>query len=538
MTLDTDKKSASFQQQAVILMVSTLIVRVLGFAYRVWMTDIVGDSGMGFNAGAYYIYMIILIFSSAGLPSAISKMVSERIALRQFKESHKVFRTALFIAVTFGGAGSLLLALSAKVLSALIGIQENYYSLIALSPTILIAAISAVYRGYFQGMRNTVPTAVSQVTEQLFNAIFSVVFAYLLVKGGLEYGAAGGSIGTGIGAAAGVLVIIGIYQFMSSYIKKRLNSPNSSRAPIARSSELAKELLRTAWPIIIGMAVFTMSNVADILMAARRLTASGAFSYDEITVMFGWLTNKFNSLITMPVSFSTAVAVAAVPNIASAMKLRDFTDVSSKINDGLKLSMMLSIPAAVGLTVLGNPIIKMLYPSHPDGGILLQFGSVSIIFLAITQTATGMLQGIGKVKIPVLGALAGVAAKIILNYILIAIPSVNIVGAVISTTMCYIIAGSIDVYFLWKYTRTRFDVSGALIKPLGASAVMGLICYVFYSTFLYVFNSNAVSVLLAVALGIAVYFFLLAALGGIDTKYANRIPYIGKMVRRITGMLR
>ncbi|MCL2351664.1 MAG: polysaccharide biosynthesis protein [Firmicutes bacterium] len=537
-SMGTESRSASFQQQAVTLMVSTLIVRFLGWAYRVWMTGIVGDSGMGFNGAAYYIYMFILIFSSAGLPAAISKMVSERVAMRQYKEAHRVFQTALVIAAIFGAAGSLLLVLTARALSSLSTIHETYYSLIALSPTILIAAISAVYRGYFQGMHNTVPTAVSQVTEQLFNAIFSVVFAFILVKGGQEYGAAGGSIGTGIGAAAGVLIIVGIYQLLSPYIKKRITSPFSSRVSLARPINLAGELLRTAWPIIIGMAVYTLSNLVDIFLVPRRLTASGAFTYDQITSMYGILTNKYASLITMPVSFSTAVAVAAVPNIASAVKLRDADGVNAKINDGLRLSMLLSIPAAIGLTVLGNPIIRMLYPSFPDGGVLMEFGSISIIFLAVTQTVTGMLQGIGKVKIPVLGALAGVAVKIIFNYILIAIPSVNVVGAVISTTLCYVVAGAVNVYFLRKYTRARLDVNGAFLKPLGASAVMGLVCYVFYYTFYYISGSNAAAALLSIALGAAVYFFLMAAVGGIDAKYANRIPLVGKMVRKVTGMLR
>ena len=534
--MDKDR-NASFQQQAAILMTSTLIVRILGFAYRIPLTAIIGNIGMGYNAAAYYIYMFILLFSSAGFPTAISKMVSERIALKQYKESHRVFRTALVVASGMGLAGFLILALASRALATLAGKPESYYSLIALSPTILIASVAAVFRGYFQGMRNNVPTAASQVSEQLFNAIFSILLAYLMVKGGLEYGAAGSSIGTGIGAAVGLLVVIGMYQYMSGRIRKRVKGPKDAGISFARPSDLAGELLKIAIPIIIGTAVFSLSNLVDIFLVTNRLGAPGVFSKAEIDNMYGLLTNKYMTLTTMPVSaISTPIAISAVPFIASAMKLRDTDGVHAKINEALRLAMTLSIPAAIGLTVLGNPIIKMLYPSYPDGGILMQFGSISIIFLAITQTVTGMLQGIGKVRIPVLGAMAGVAVKIIFNYVLIAVPSINIVGAVISTTLCYIVAGGINVYFLRKYTSMRFDISGVLAKPLGASLVMGLVCYVFYNTFYYIINSNSVSVILAIALGIAVYFFLLAAVGGIDTKTAAKMPFVGKIVRRVSGM--
>jgi len=536
--MDKEQKSASMQSQASILMGATFAVRILGFLYRVWLTNkILGNKGMGYNAAAYYIYTFVLLFSSAGLPSAISKMVSERIALKQYKESHMIFKTALVLATIFGLAGFLLLALFSKFLSAH-SVPEGYYSLIALSPTILIAAISAVFRGYFQGMRNMVPTAISQVVEQLFNAIFSVLFAYIMVKGGLDLGAAGSSIGTGIGAAAGVLVIFGMYQHLSKHIKNRINSRKNIQESFAAPIALAKELLTIAWPIIIGMAVLSLSNLVDIFLVSNRLAASGAFTKDQIDNMYGLLTNKYMTLTTMPVSISTAVAIVVIPNIARSMKLHDLTDIRNKINEGLRLSMLLSIPAAIGLTVLGDPAIRMIYASVPDGGILMEFGSISIIFLAITQTVTGMLQGIGKVKIPVLGALASVIVKIIFNYILIAIPSINVIGAVISTTLCYLVAGAIDIYFLWKFTGTRFDISGAFIKPLGASLIMGMFCYVSYNVLHYVFKSNTFSVLLAIVLGIGLYFVILVAVGGVDARFTKRIPILRKLAQKIDGILK
>ncbi|MCL2708892.1 MAG: polysaccharide biosynthesis protein, partial [Defluviitaleaceae bacterium] len=458
---------------------ASLFVRFIGFLYRLPLTTLIGDEGNAYYAAGYNIYTFALILSSMGLPAAISKLVSERIALKQFKNAHEVFRVAMKIAMIGGAACSIFLALGAGWLARVTGYPEAVYAIRTLSPTIFIVAVMAVYRGYFQGMNTTVPTAVSQAVEQVFNAVFSIWLAYLFFDAAkIEFSAAGGTAGTGVGAVAGLLVIVGIYALLSKDIKARIDgeqrrmfhSRSFSSYDVKRPNErnrfdenqrvLAKEIIKIAFPIIIGTAIFSIANFIDMTMAQSRLEASGAFDYGEIKVLYGQFTGKYVLLTTLPVSLSTALAVAAVPSIAGSKMVSDHAAVKGKINMALRLSMIVSIPAAVGLGVLSDPILKLLIPRHPEGGILLRYGVAAIIMLALVQTVTGILQGIGKVNVPVVGALLGTLLKVPLNYFLIANPKINIIGAVLSSCAMYLVAALVGIYFLNKYTGITPDIKG------------------------------------------------------------------------------
>jgi len=210
------------------------------------------------------------------------------------------------------------------------------------------------------------------------------------------------------------------------------------------------------------------------------MIASGAFSPEQAHELFGQFTGKFILLITLPVSLSIALSAAVIPEITSSNVKMDTGAVRHKTNMALRLSMILSIPAAVGLAVLADPIIALLLPSHPEGGWLLRYGSVSIVFIALVHVLTGTLQGLGYVKLPVYAAFFGVLIKIPINYVLIGIPSVNILGAVISTIVCYVVAAGINMYFLYKRTKILPSLTGAFIKPSIAAAGMGMVCYISY----------------------------------------------------------
>ncbi|MDR2648290.1 MAG: polysaccharide biosynthesis protein [Clostridiales bacterium] len=524
--MNPNKEKNSFQRQAVILMVSTLIVRFLGFLYRLPMTAIIGDQGNAYYATAYNIYVFLLVLSAYGLPTAVAKLVSERVTLGRYKEAHRIFKIALFLAGIAGLTCSVFLAAFAKPLCNLVKMPQSYFSIIVLSPAVFIASVGAVFRGYFQGMKNSFPSAVSQVVEQVFNMIFSVLIAWILVKSGLELGAAGGTIGTGAGAAAGFIVIFCIYRIKLPDIKRMVNDFQKENDSYVRSVDLISEILKIAFPIIIGAAVFSLANILDTVMVKDRLGKAVSegeivFTEDQANALFGQLSGKFSILATMAASLSAAVAAAAVPNIASALKTGD--GLHDKVNESLKLSMIISFPAATGLTILGGPIIQMLFPDNPEGGALMTYGSISVVFLAFTQSVTSVLQGAGKVSIPVIGAVAGLLVKIVLNYALISIPSVNIIGAVHSTTACYIAAGAIDAYFLRKYTGLRLNVKEVFVKPAVASLVMGGGCCAVYNVVLYALRSNTVSVLAAVVAGAAIYFFVLDVTGALAGKYWDRL---------------
>lgn len=523
-------KSSSFVKQAAVLAAAGILVRIFGFIYRVPLTNMIGDEGNGIYSAGYYIYTFFLVMSSSGLPAAISKMVSEKLAVGQFKEAHRIFRVSLLAASVIGLAGSLIMFFGASWFATLIKSPRSYYTLLTLSPTIFIVAVMAVFRGYFQGMNTTVPTAVSQIVEQIFNAFFSVLLAWLLVKKSVELGAAGGTAGTGIGALAGLLFIIFIYCVVRKSILRRARK-NSSHCVPQSNRKIALDLFKIAIPIITGTAIFSMTNLIDMQMVMSRLTFNGAFSTSEAEALYGQLTGKYVTLTTLPVSVSTALATAVLPNIAASVVRKEKEVVKNKINITLRLTMIISIPAAVGIGVLGDQILQLLFPRYPGGGILLKVGAISIIFLALSQIVTGVLQGIGKVYTPAFNALIGALFKVPLNYFLIAIPSVNVVGAVISTIVCYMVASILNLIALVRATDVVPDFSGILVKPLVSSVVMALGCYVFYNLLFMATSSNFISTIVAIIMAVIIYAVFMVIIKGLNKEDLMLMPKGSSIVK-------
>ncbi|MCD8090146.1 MAG: polysaccharide biosynthesis protein [Clostridiales bacterium] len=525
----TNKKTGSFVKQAAILAAASMIVRLLGFAYRVPLTNMIGDEGNGIYAAGYYIYTFFLILSSSGLPAAISKMISEKVALGEYKNADKIFRVSLITAGTLGLIGTAIMFFGAEWLASVIGSPRSVYTLISLAPTVFICAIMSVYRGWFQGLNTTVPTAVSQVVEQIFNAFFSVYLAWLLIGYGVEMGAAGGTMGTGIGALAGLIAIV-IFSFVTKKHYRAIFSDDRGGYAVEEGRQIAARLFKTAVPIITGTAIFSMTNLIDMKIVMSRLAASGAFTSQEADILYGQLTGKYVTLTTLPVSISTALATAVLPNIAASMAIHDKKAVKAKVNTSLRLTMTISIPAAIGMGVLADQILRLLFPNYPEGGELLAIGAISIIFLALYQIETGILQGMGRVYMPAVNALIGALIKIPLNYILIVIPQINVKGAVISTIGCYIVAALLNMLALKKAAGIKYDFGSIIIKPLIASLVMGAGCLGFYKLAYTVLPYNSVCTILAILAAIVIFVIVLALLKGFKREDLTLLPMGGKMI--------
>ncbi len=518
-------KSGNFVKQAAILAFAGLFVRLIGFLYRLPLTSMIGNQGNGIYAAGFYLYTFFLILSSAGLPAAISKMVSARLALKQYENAHRVFRVSLIVSGSLGLIGSLFMFFGAEWFTYFISSPRSYYSIIALSPTVFIVAIMSVFRGYFQGMNNTVPTAVSQIIEQIFNAVFSVFLCYMFMLGSQDVarGAAGGTSGTGIGALAGLICLIFIYfKFKPKIIKKIKENPGSFKE---ENKVIIKDLFFTAIPIITGTAILSMTNLIDMKMVNARLLASG-YSANEVEGLYGLLTGKYGTLTTLPISISTAMATAALPTIAYSIAKGDKATANNKINTTIRITMLISIPAAIGIGVLSDQILLMLFPKYPDGGYLLRYGMFSIIILSFTQILTGMLQGSGYVKIPAIAALCGAVVKIPLTYFLVPIKSINIFGieiplnvggAVISTICCYLVAAIIDVIVLKRIMGkgNKLKLGEAVMKPAIAAVVMGITCFWLYKLLFMLIPNNAFACILSIFIGVIVYFGFLYVLKGV-----------------------
>ncbi|MCC8097731.1 MAG: polysaccharide biosynthesis protein [Eubacterium sp.] len=527
----TKKSGGSFVKQAAILAAASMLVRLLGFVYRVPLTNMIGDEGNGIYAAGYYIYTFFLILSSSGLPAAISKMISEKVALGEYKNANKIFRVSLFTAGTLGLIGTAVMFFGAEWLADVIGSPRSVYTLISLAPTVFICAIMSVYRGWFQGLNTTVPTAVSQVVEQIFNAFFSVYLAWLLIGYGIEMGAAGGTMGTGIGALAGLIAIV-IFSIVTKKHYKDMFSADKGGYAVEEGRKIAVRLFKTAVPIITGTAIFSMTNLIDMKMVMTRL-AAGGFTSQQADILYGQLTGKYVTLTTLPVSISTALATAVLPNIAASVVMKDKAAVKAKVNTSLRLTMIISIPAAIGMGALADQILHLLFPSYPEGGELLAIGAISIIFLALYQIETGILQGMGKVYIPAVNALIGAIIKIPLNYVLIVIPSINVKGAVISTIGCYIVAAFLNMYALKKAADIKYDFVSILLKPFIASLIMGAGCLGVYKLLYMVLPYNSICTIVAILAAIVIFVIALALMKGFKREDLVLLP----MGRKMIGML-
>lgn len=525
----TKRKNTSFVKQAVILAAASMIVRLLGFAYRVPLTNMIGDEGNGIYSAGYYIYTFFLILSSSGLPAAISKMISEKVALGEFRNAKRIFKASLFVAGGLGIIGTAIMFFGAERLALMVGSPRSVYTLMSLAPTVFICAIMSVYRGWFQGFNTTVPTAVSQVVEQIFNAFFSVYLAWILIGYGIEMGAAGGTMGTGIGAFAGLVTVV-IFSFVTKKYYNEIFSADKGGYAVETAGQITGRLFKTAIPIITGTAIFSMTNLIDMKMVMTRLAASGAFTSREADILYGQLTGKYVTLTTLPVSISTALATAVLPNIAASVAIKDKTAVKSKVNTSLRLTMIISIPAAIGMGVLADQILRLLYPNYPEGGELLTIGAISIIFLALSQIETGILQGIGKVYVPAVNALIGAVIKIPLNYVLIAIPSINVKGAVISTIGCYVAAALLNLVALKRATGIKFDFVSILVKPLIASLIMGVGCTAVYKLIFAVLPYNSICTIIAILAAIVIFVVALAVMKGFKREDLTLLPMGGRLV--------
>lgn len=520
----------SFVKMAAILAGAGLIVRFIGFLYRLPLTNMIGDEGNGIYAAGYNIYNFFLIMSSAGLPVAISRMIAEKLALEEYSNARKIFRVSMVAAGGLSLFFAILMAVGTYIFqSYCIATNKtdnlmfsSVWCLYSLSPTIFIVGVMAVFRGYFQGFQTTVPTALSQVVEQVFNAVFSVYFAWILIKYGVEFGAAGGTAGTGVGALSGLIILI-VFYIMTIKNRNAILANDKKDYRIESNREIVTNLVKIAVPVITGTAIFSMTNFVDMVMVESRLSAAG-FDLNTSRALYGQLNGKYVTLTTMPVAISTAIATAVIPSIAASMARKEHSLVQSKVDTALRVTMMISIPAAAGLGALGSQILAMLFPNYPDGGSLITVGSLSVIFLALSQISTGVLQGIGKVKTPAFNALWGALTKIPVNYVLIAIPQINVVGAVISTTVCYIVCSILNFRALVKATGVKPDYVGMLLKPGFSAVCMSIGAVGAYYGIYSLIPGNTFATLAAILIAMIVYFFVMILIKGFKRDDLKMMP--------------
>ena len=508
--------------------------------FSIPLANIIGDTGMGYYQTAYPVYVLLLTLSTAGVPVAISRMVAERNALGNNYEAYRVFRISFALLFAIGISSSAVLFFGAEAIVTHLGNPGAKMAMMSIAPALLFVPMMASFRGFFQGLQNMNPTAISQVVEQLFRVSAGLTLAVVLVDRGLEYAAAGASFGATAGSVVGLLTVVGLFLYHRRSILEGVVRIKGERSE--SSSRILIQILAIAIPITIGAAIMPIMNTIDVAIAIKRLAASG-FTPDAANSLYGQLTGMAGPLINFPRVLTQAIAMSLVPAVAAAYKRKEMDFLRYNVELGLRTSLILGLPCALGLMTLSEPIMLLLYPAQRASAVsaapslfILSFG---VIFLATVQTLTSVLQGIGKQLISVRNLAVGALAKVVLTYYLTAIPSVNIRGAAVGTVCAYIVASTLNLLAVTKYTGTRFDLRLTIIKPLISGLVMSAFVFATHRVVYIVLGNimdsinkaNALATLLAILVGVLVYFVMLLKTRTITSEELKLLPKEDKWIR-------
>lgn len=532
------QKSTGFMASVLTILGSQLVVKLTGFLYRLVITNIdgFGDLGNGFYNAGFQIYTLLLAISSVGIPGAISKLVSEEIAVGNRKRAYEIFQTALVLFFLIGAVCSAALYAGADFLALYVirmdGVQGT---LRALSPAVLFVCLSSVVRGYFMGLGNVNATSRSQMLEQLVKSVLTIVFVLALTGYSAEMMSAGANFATSVAAASSAVYLV-IFYLRSE--ERKLTIPERHRH--SSLFRLSRTILSVSAPISLASIITSVGRVIDTGTISRGIAAAfaggipgypgipSAEALNDEAVRLSGMLSKGDSLINLPLALNIAFATVLVPTISAAMASGQQEDAKKKVEFSLLISVLFILPCSAGLIVLAEPIYRMIYPNAQQGYELLQISAVGMIFVALNQTLTGSLQGLGKVSVPVKALLFGVAAKVTLNLILIRIPAVNIYGAPIASAVCYLIASSICFSALKNVLKPCLPISKYLLKPAICTVLMGSSAVVEYQLFYRALTSNGTAVLLTVLCSAILYLLLILCSRILSAEDIAQLPIVNR----------
>lgn len=502
-------KKESFVQAVVTLIFSQIIIKLLGLVYTLYLTNRegFGDKGNGIVASGYQIYAMLLTISSIGVPNAISKLVSERVALGDHKGAHRIFKISFATFAVIGLIGSLMLFFGAGIISkSWLQIPEAEMTLVALAPAIFFVAISSVMRGYFNGRQSVRTTARSQTLEQIFKTLLTIIIVEIVAimsNVSTEWMAAGANLATTLATFLGFGYLYLYYKTKRKEIAEEISHTVNYKHE--RVKTIIKQILFVSIPIALTAILSSINKNIDSFTVVRSLKE---FMPEDIaTAQYGILGGKVDTLTSLPLSINVAFATALVPAIAAAKARKDTKTIKDKTSFSLLISMLIGLPCTVGMFIFAQPILNLLFPNASDGALILQISSLTILFTIIDQTINGALQGFGKLMIPTIALGCGVLTKLILNLILVPIPSIGVNGAAWASVACHVVAFVIAITALLRNIKLDLKISKFVIKPIIATCIMGICSY--YS---YILLNGMVAPKLAtiIAMVIAVIVYLLA----------------------------
>ncbi|OPJ57667.1 putative polysaccharide biosynthesis protein [Clostridium oryzae] len=533
-------KSQSTAKGFAILSGAGVLVKVLSLAYLPFLTVIISQRGMGLYQPVYQAFAFVFVITNSGIPVAISKLISELVAQGNYKDAVKGFKIARTMLVFIGILMMLAMAILAKPIAIFLNAREAYLSLVVLSPALFLTSIVSAYRGYFQGRSNMLPTAVSQILEQVMNTIFSLVFAAVFIKYGLIMGVAGSTVGTTVGSVTAGLYLLYMYKKNRVFkVSKKAVKENVTRLP---NKVLVRRIINYGLPITLSAGLQNAGSLIDAFNTRGRLLVAG-LSNVVMNERYATL-GQYNSFTRVPTTLIASLSVAVLPAISAAMAVGDKKTLRDKINFAFKVCFMVSIPSAVGLTVLGAPIFKLLFPKAGIyGAMFMEYGSIIVVLMGIVQIQTTVLQGLGKLNQAMLAMVLSIVLKIVINYTLIAIPKINIMGAIVGNIVSFLVPMFIYRSYINKSIKMKIRMASIAARPVFSSIVMGGVIYaLYYLVYFVILKGKSSSLLLAmlvtflILLGIFVYTYVMILCRGIRKKDIDSIS--PRLMRIMPGFMK
>lgn len=544
------KISGNFAMQATILAVASIVSKLIGMLYNIPFANILSTEGNGYYGAAQTVYALVLLIATFSIPAAVSKIMAERIEKGEYRNVKRIFNGAMLYVLVVGGIA----AIFTYVCAPLFVTKNAVLSLRILAPTIFLSGFLSVYRGYFQAYGNMVPTSISQIVEQIFNAVVSIVAALVFMQWAeaigygdemAKYGAAGGTVGTGAAVVAGLCYMFFLFRSEKKELKEKMSEDTT--ASLMSYKEVVKLLLLIATPIIFSSFIYNVNVTLDMTIYQKMLEHMG-MSGEVIDGQYGLYSRMYLVLANVPIAMAAAVASAVIPSVSSAYAADNKAECNRKISQSMQLTMVLTVPCAVGFAVLGKPIVRLVYYSLSvedtyTVAVLLLLGGVSIILYGISSVLNGVLQGIGKVNVPVMSSAVALVLHVFLLVPLIGVVKLGIYSLILATAFYAVIVVFINYHYIKKYLNFKLEWRQTVWLPIVSSIIMGIVAILVYKGLNLVLRyiagayiSNAIAALTAIILAACVYFISMIKIGGYTKEMLLAFPK-GALLARIAEKL-
>ena len=534
------KNKTNFLIQGSILAIAGVLVRVIGIIYRVPVNNILGEEGIAYYSAAFDVYSIFLLISSMSMPIAISKIISSKVAKGEIKNAYRAFVGAVVIGFTIGIIVFSIVFFGAESFASICGYPSAAYAIKVLAPVLFIMSILGVLRGFFQGMGTMIPTAISQILEQVANAIVSIVGAMYLFNAGkvagesAALGAAGSTLGTLAGAAVALVFMTLVFIIYLPVIKRQIR--RNRGVQLEGYQSLSKELLYTIIPVLLSTTIYNFSSIFDSAVFGNISGRIFKMTEPEYSSLYGVYSGTFKLLTTAPIAVASALSSAIIPSIIRSVEQKDRHSTFNKIESSMRLTMIIAIPAGVGLSVLSRPILDLLFnlKRMDEAAGIMRFAILTVVVFSMSTITNAVLQGIGRMKIPVINAAISMGIHYVVLILFLIIFKPNLYIVVIADILFGLVVCILNSMAIYKNIGYMQEFMKTFILPFVASAIMGVVGYAVNFLMFKVTGINALSCVFAIIVSVIVYGISLLLIKGIGEEEIRMLPKGASIV----GMLK